>query len=991
MAGKNYRKILAAAASAALLAWYAAPAASFMNVSAEVQILGETKFDYKAFPWHTCETSPARQLFEIGWDGTFHIMIVKAEGADREKWDLQFRHRKLDFKAGHTYEVSFDAKSSRPGFQLTSEIRNITGSDIYFMLDETEMTIGPSMGGDWGRAAELSEKWQHFKGIFKPTSDIKSAEWTFEYALGTQYEGNARDGDELWFDNMSIVCTTCDGECSTGPYSPDRTYLSNRDKAAEKAGFIPFISVNQLGYYSGLSKVAVLSDNFSELQYGGSRIDLTEEKYKFELCDSATGETVYTGVSGYGIKDKDSGDKVFKLDFTEYNTPGQYYIKAGEWRSFDFSIGDDIYSNGLLTDAVNFFYHNRSSSGIEAEYITSGDKNSLARDIPYKDRTAYVQTLWKDKYKEKDVSKYTSSSINTEGGWYDTENYNKYVINGGSAVWTLQNMYEMSLKNGSGVKFKDGSGTVVVPETGNDIPDILDEAAYELDWMTKMIVKEDEPTWGEYAGMVYHSVSDYIPAGVVDNNYYYDCEPVPQIVKPPTFAATLNFAACAAQAARLWAPYDSEKAADYLEKAKAAYDAYLKNYYEPDLKETEYSDGEYTYYTVKEAVNERSFYAPEGISAVPYSDYDVKDEAYWAACELYVSAAELKDEDSEKYYGEIKGYRDAFSIKTEITDSANDGVSRTSFNWSNTAASGSMTLALHADLLKEEDQETLKKSVTDAADTYINIEQMQGYGIPYSYRVEYNDPNSLDPKIHVSGYPYASNSMVVNNAVIMAYAYDQTGDSRYLSGVTTAMDYLLGTNPLAISYITGYGKYHTENPHHSYWLNELDDSYPKAPDGILVSGPNGGTQDPYIRLLGFVPACNNYEPSQRYYVDAFESWSTNNTDADINASLAWVVSFLQDRTGSADPDKGNSGNGTGTTDPDHPDKTEIIYGDIDQDAKVDLSDLTMLSQYNLKDIKLESFQLMAADCNGDGSVDITDIALLKQYVMNDRVVLGPAQ
>jgi len=71
--------------------------------------------------------------------------------------------------------------------------------------------------------------------------------------------------------------------------------------------------------------------------------------------------------------------------------------------------------------------------------------------------------------------------------------------------------------------------------------------------------------------------------------------------------------------------------------------------------------------------------------------------------------------------------------------------------------------------------------------------------------------------------------------------------------------------------------------------------------------------------------------------------------------------------------------------------SDIMYGDVDQDGKVDLSDLTKLSQYTLKDVTLSGDALKAADCNGDGTVDIRDIALLKQYVMNDPITLGPSK
>ena len=70
------------------------------------------------------------------------------------------------------------------------------------------------------------------------------------------------------------------------------------------------------------------------------------------------------------------------------------------------------------------------------------------------------------------------------------------------------------------------------------------------------------------------------------------------------------------------------------------------------------------------------------------------------------------------------------------------------------------------------------------------------------------------------------------------------------------------------------------------------------------------------------------------------------------------------------------------------DKSNIKYGNIDGNDSVDLSDLTMISQYTLKDIELTVDQIRCADVNADGEVNLQDLALLKQYVMNDNVQLG---
>ena len=998
MSSKKLRKVMATVAAVTLLA--GSVASPMMSVSAG-EVLGETSFEYKALPWHTCESSPAKQNFAIE-DGTFHVMILNAEGADKEKWDLQVRHRNINLKANHKYTVTFKAKANRSGLELCSKIGNIKGDEEYCVVNVDKMQQGPHMGGQWGKAAVLTTEWQTITGEFTPTKDLEAVEWAFHYANGTKYEGNAEDGDEIWFDDMSIVCETCE-ECNADPtesygaVNRDYSAYVDPDKYAPGKKLVNYISVNQLGYYPNLKKVAVLGDNKGDILYGASSIDLTQSTYDFDVCDASTGAVKFSGTSGSAIKDADSNDTVYKLDFSEFNTPGKYYIKVGDWRSFDFEIGDDIYSDDshdMLTNAVNYFYQNRSGIDIEEKYITSGDKAGLAHEGGHKTDTASVQKIWKNEYASdtEATGTYASSKITSNGGWYDAGDHGKYVVNGGIAVWTLQNMYERAVLADNGKKFADGSGTVVVPEAGNKIPDILDEAAVELDWMTSMVVKADEPTWGKYAGMVYHKLHDHKWTGLATRPYDYEKEwGTVRIVKPPTFAATLNYAACAAQAARLWEPYDATKAAFYLEEAKNAYAAYEKNYYPADLDETTHPDLGCP--CSKEEIREDSLYAPmwQAKGGGPYGDNEVKDDAYWAACEIFVSAKKLGDSAADEYYNKVAEYKNAFKVTTRITggENASGEGSYTTFNWGNTASAGSMTLALHKDLLSATEVSTLEASITAAADDYIKTEEEQGYGLPYKYDGPgYNDPNNLDPSIIIKGYEWGSNSMVINNAMVMAYAYDLTGDIKYMNGVTTAMDYLLGTNPLNFSFITGYGSYYETSPHHRYWSKELDKTLPEAPDGILSGGPNAGLQDPYVRALGFVPG-KATNPSQRCFVDSIEAWSTNEVTINWNAPLAWMVSFLQDEAAEApkkddDDDKDNT---TTTTTPIQ--SGSLIYGDLNEDKETDLSDLTILSLYLMNDKTLSGNLLKAADVNGDGSVNLADLAHYKQYICQDPVILGP--
>ncbi len=965
-----------------------------MAVSAG-QVLGESTFDHKALPWHTCESSPAKQNFAIE-DGAFHITVTVPEGAEKSKWDLQFRHRNLNFTAGHVYKVSFQAKASRSGMELCSKIGNIGGDEEYFELDgnSNDMHMGPHMGGQWGSAVKLSTTYQTFSGTFTPTRDLEGVEWAFHYAKDSNgYGGNAQKGDEIWFDNMSIECTTCSNcdapvDASYGATNRDYSAANNPDMKVD-GKLVNYISVNQIGYYPNLAKTATLGDNSGDILYGASTISLTKDTYTFELVDASSDEVVYTGTTGKKMADKDSADNVCKIDFTEYNKPGRYYlrIQGEDWRSFEFNIADTIYfdeSHNMLTNALNYFYQNRSGVDIKDEYCTSGGSDGkgtgMGHEGGHKVDTAAVQKIWKNEYSSIDEaeSTYASSTITANGGWYDAGDHGKYVVNGGIAIWTLQNMYERATLIGTDKeKFADDSGVCVIPEAGNKIPDVLDEAAVELDWIADMKVEASEPTWGDKAGLYYHKLHDHKWTGLATRPYNYEEEwGTTRIVKPPTLAATLNYAACAAQAARLWYDYDKTKAETYLESAKEAFVAYEKNWYKYDDTKTTHPD--LNCECPKEEIREDSLYAPmwQAKGGGPYGDNNVLDDAYWAACEIFISASEMGDADAANYKKIIDASTYAYKCDTRMVGGENEDGSFTSFNWGNTASCGTLALSLHPDLLSASEAEKVEAAITAAADEYIGMEEKQGYGIPYTYDGDgYNDPNNLDPSIEINGYEWGSNSMVINNCIVMAYAYDLTDDITYMNGVATAMNYLLGCNPLSFSFITGYGTYKEQNPHHRYWSYELDKTLPMAPDGILSGGPNAGLQDPYVRALGFVPGVDS-NPSQRCFVDSIEAWSTNEVTINWNAPLAWITSFLQDEAPIADGEI----NQDETTEPPVDD---IVWGDANCDGQVLVNDAVLVMAYatNADTAGISAQGLLNADVyqNGDG-VAVTDAAAIQKFL-----------
>ncbi len=585
------------------------------------------------------------------------------------------------------------------------------------------------------------------------------------------------------------------------------------------------IITNQIGYFTDRAKKATL-------------VTEETEAITFSLLDEA-GETVYTGTSipfGYDIE---SGDHVQILDFTDFTAEGTYTLEAATGEvSKAFTIGiTDIYS-GLLYDSLNYFYQARSGIEIESQYITSGDAEALAREAGHSSDIAQIYQVWG----------YTGSSGTQDvtGGWYDAGDHGKYVVNGGISLWLMQNEYERAVMNGTADAYQDG--VMQLPENQNGYPDLLDEARYEMEWMLKMIVQT-----GDYQGMVYHKVhgKKWTALATAPSEDLQS-----RIIMPPTTAATLNLAACAAQSYRLWKDLDPEFAEQCLTAAETAYAAAEAN---PEM------------------------YAPLVDTSIdgggPYGDDNVTDEFYWAACELYAATGDTA------YYDDLIASAWALDVPSDMNGGEATGFTG-SFDWGHTASLGSLTLTLFPDVLTAEESQTLTANLTETADSYMAVIENQGYGLPYQGTMEEGDTY---PR-----YTWGSNSFVIDNAIILAYAYDASEDTAYLDGAVSAMDYILGRNPMDISYVTGYGVHSSQYPHHRWWAKQENIDYPKAPCGVLTGGPNTGLEDTIVQATDWVAG---EVPPQTVYIDDIQAYSVNECAINWNSALAWLTSYLCEQNG----------------------------------------------------------------------------------------------
>jgi endoglucanase len=172
----------------------------------------------------------------------------------------------------------------------------------------------------------------------------------------------------------------------------------------------------------------------------------------------------------------------------------------------------------------------------------------------------------------------------------------------------------------------------------------------------------------------------------------------------------------------------------------------------------------------------------------------------------------------------------------------------------------------------------MRTRIEHAADKYLQIAEKEGY-------------RTLLARTADGKYVWGSNSFVLNNMLVVALAYDFTKQQKYLDGVVLGMDYLLGRNPLAQSYVTGYGERPLQNPHHRFWAHQVNAKYPKAPKGVVSGGPNSTADDPTSKGSG-LRGC----AAEKCYVDHAEAWSVNEIAINWNAPFAWTTAWLDEKS-----------------------------------------------------------------------------------------------
>lgn len=389
------------------------------------------------------------------------------------------------------------------------------------------------------------------------------------------------------------------------------------------------IKLNQLGFMPESAKWAVVPDGAAT---------------QFRIINSATGAEIFSGTLSAAARWDASDESVKLADFSSVKTPGEYVVRVdGVADSFSFVIADDVY-RAVNAASIKAFYFNRSGAELLAAHA-----GIFARPLGHPDTQVLVHPA------AASAARPAGTTISSPKGWYDAGDYNKYIVNSGIATYALLAAYE---------HFPEifNQQNLNIPESGDELPDLLNETLWNLEWMLTMQDPND--------GGVYHKLTNKRFDGTV----MPDQAPSERYVVQKTTAAALDFAAVMATASRVLAQYETQLPGMAEKMLAAAESAWAWAVANPTV----------------------IYKQPEDVKTGEYGDANLADEFAWAAAELYITTK--KDD----YYTAMK------PTETQITVPS----------WGDVRGLGWVSLAHHREHLSAiADQQLIASRINELATT----------------------------------------------------------------------------------------------------------------------------------------------------------------------------------------------------------------------------------------------------------------------------------
>ncbi len=546
------------------------------------------------------------------------------------------------------------------------------------------------------------------------------------------------------------------------------------------------IRLNSLGYLPAAQKKATIITKCSN----------------FTVKDaSKNGVVLYGKVTG-PFTQKDVSQTAWIADFSKLNKPGKYYLEVpGVGRSIDFEIGNKVYDFAFYT-AMRAFYLWRCGTEVNAIYNGNHYYHAACHtDDACQDYIAdldpqYLSSLPPDTQdpntRDPNAHGPTNSHRDATAGWHDAGDYNKYVVNAGVTVGVMFLAWEQFGDKLESIKLD-------IPDTAPGYPDYLKELKWEIDWLLKM-------QYPDGSGRVSHKVSTLRFGGFI----MPEEETETRYLTGYSTAATADFVAMTAMAARNFKPYDEKYAKKCLDAAQKSYEFLRKNRDNKMADQSAFRTGSY-----------------------PTND---QDDRLWASAEMWETTGDAN------YLNAFEWGSSAFEDKIDFY-----------WDWGSVKNLAMFTYLLSKrqgkrDVLVED----ITRDLLRTADSLVIARNRDIYA------------RCLD-----GAYKWGSNGTVARECLTLQIANKVSPNPEYVETSLDSISHLFGRNYYCRSYVTGLGYKPPMNPHdRRSGGDNVRDPWP----GYVVGGGHSATDwqdiEPDARTN---EVCINWQGALVYALAGFAS------------------------------------------------------------------------------------------------------------------------
>jgi len=477
------------------------------------------------------------------------------------------------------------------------------------------------------------------------------------------------------------------------------------------------IRLNQIGYYPTGPKVAVVT-GAADKSFFITRTSDEKPLFKGKLGEPK--QSAYNPVT------------TREADFTSFTMTGEFVLRVpGTGVSYPFTIKEQVHLP-LLKAAIKSYYYQRFSIPLESRYA-----GRWSRPANYPQQVVIHPSA-------ASPDRPAGTPVPSPRGWIDAGDYNKYIVNSGITTATLLMAYDDTES-----LFR--TLALDIPESGNTLPDLLDEVLWNLRWMLTMQDPAD--------GGVYHKCTN----AEFDAMVMPDQTTATRYMVQKSTAAALDFAAVTARAARVYSRFSTQVPglADSCRSAALRAWAWAKSHpaviYDQDKLNREHD--------------------PD-INTGTYGDGNISDEWLWAAAEVSVLTG------NEEYLARL-----------ELFPRGSDPVPA----WNDVRMLAYYTLSKDGN--GEVKQQARSRIIAKADELLAGLNDSPWHAV-------------MGGSGRSSDFVWGSNAVAANQGMLLLKANQLTGNLAYRQAAMANLDYLLGRNASGYSFVTGYGSKTPMHIHH---------------------------------------------------------------------------------------------------------------------------------------------------------------------------------